>query len=212
VTRSVKDTQPWRNPMDQSLPTEDLVRAEVSKFDRDNELPERALKVLIEHFPENTDRAHILLKVVAINRLYATNIFDVYSVVNHIAERKIDTDLKAGSIQLVGKMAWVPIGDKKRNNLSFASKYCSWHRPDCYPIYDSRAEACLWAYHEEIGLRSRKELWEYESYFEAVKRFRDRFELGKLSFKDIDKFLYHMGNALIEAKKQAKKAGKQAPV
>jgi hypothetical protein len=190
-----------------SLPTEDLVQAEVAKFDKDNKLPERALKELIEHFPKNADPAHILLKVVAINRLYTTNIFNVYRVVSHIADLKIDTDLETGSIDLVGKMAWVPIGDKKRNNLSFASKYCSWHRPDCYPIYDSRAEESLWAYREEIGLRSRNELC-----YQAVKRFRDRFKLGDLSFKQIDKFLYHTGNDLIEKKRQAREAGKQALV
>src|ERR1043166_1769724 len=185
-----------------SLPTEDLVQAEVAKFDKDNKLPERALKELIEHFPKNADPAHILLKVVAINRLYTTNIFNVYRVVSHIADLKIDTDLETGSIDLVGKMAWVPIGDKKRNNLSFASKYCSWHRPDCYPMNGPRAEESLCAYREEIGLRSRNELC-----YQAVKRFRDRFKLGDLSFKQIDKFLYHTGNDLIEKKRQAREAG-----
>jgi hypothetical protein len=46
---------------------------------------------------------------------------------------------------------------------------------------------------------ARKNLWKYVSFFDAVKEFRDRFELHALTFKQIDKFLYLKGAALIEA-------------
>jgi hypothetical protein len=202
-----------RNPMDPSLPkpTVALVHAEEQNFDRDNEMIERALTELIKQFPKNTDMPQILIKVAAINQLYSTNIYAVWQVAAHIAKLNIDADLEVGEVQLVRKIAQVTIGNKQRNNLSFASKYCSWHQPKSYPIYDSRAEACLWAYREQFGLAfARKDLWEYESYFEAVKEFRDRFELGHLTFKQIDKFLYLKGVELLEKKEQARTAGKQA--
>jgi hypothetical protein len=186
--------------MDPSLPkpTVELVRAEEAIFDRENVVTERALAELIERFPQNTELAHILLKVVALNKLYATNILNVYSVAERIAELKIDADLKASSIPLVDVMAPVTIGNKQRVNLSFASKYCSWHRPDTYPIYDSRAEACLWAYSKQFSLGfARKDLWKYVTYYTAVRQFRDRFELGTLTFKQIDKFLYGKGGNLV---------------
>ncbi len=74
--------------------------------------------------------------------------------------------LDTGSVQLVDMIARVRVGeDKQRNYLSFASKYCTWHRPKSYPIYDSRAEKCLWAYKLQFGLRfARKDLWEYSGF------------------------------------------------
>jgi hypothetical protein len=193
-------------------PTVDLVRAEAEKFDRENEDIEKALSELVKVFPRNTDRYQILLKVAAINQLYTTNIYAVSRVADRIAQLNIDEKLDAASLPLVDTMALVQVGqNKQRRNLSFASKYCSWHRPESYAIYDSRAEACLCAYREQFSLSfAGKYPWDYVSYFEAVKEFRDRFELGQLTFKQIDKFLYGKGVELLEKKEQARTAGKQA--
>lgn len=38
---------------------------------------------------------------------------------------------------LIEKIANVEIGGKRRRNYSFATKYCNFHRPNVYPIYDS---------------------------------------------------------------------------
>jgi hypothetical protein len=201
--------------MDQSLPqpTVELVRAEGVIFDRENKDIEQALTELVKLFPLNTERYQILLKVAAINQLYSTNIYAIWSVADRIEKLGIDADLTAGKRELVREMALVTIGNKQRNNVSFASKYCSWHQPKSYPIYDSRAELCLWAYRQQCGLSfSRNNLWDYVSYVDAVKEFRDRFQLGELTFKEIDKFLYHTGNAIIKRTEQARMASKRAPV
>jgi hypothetical protein len=77
-----------------------------------------------------------------------------------------------------------------------------------YPIYDSLAEKCLWAYKVQFGLSfARKDLWDYISYVDAVKEFQDRFEL-RLTFKQIDKFLYLKGAALTKARDNAKEVAK----
>jgi len=124
-----------------------------------------------------------------------------------MATLRIDAQLDAGSLDLVDQIAKVRIGDKERNNLSFASKYCSWHRPESYPIYDAYAEKCLWAYRQQFGLSfPRKNLWDYSSFVTAVMEFQNRFELQTLKFKQIDKFLYLKGAALIEAQGKAKAA------
>lgn len=201
-------------PKDAALPkpTVELVLAEGKSFDHDNEITERALTELIEQFPENTDRSHILLKVAAINQLYSTNIYAVRSGADRIADLNIDAHLDAGSVQLVDMMAPVRVGEnRQRKNLSFASKYCSWHRPKSYPIYDGRAAACLGAYSLQFGLNfARQDPWDYVSYFDAVREFRDHFELHSLSFKQIDKFLYLGGTVLLETRKQDRAAAKQA--
>jgi hypothetical protein len=200
--------------METSLPkpTVELVRQKGQEFDREEADIEQGLTALVKLLPHNTAPAQVLLKVAAINQLYATNIFAVRVVAKHITGLRIDADLEDGAIQLVDRIARVTIGDKPRNNLSFASKYCSWHRPEIYPIYDSRARACLKAYSKQFDLSfARNGLWDYDSYVKAVKEFQDRFELWQLTFKEIDKFLYSMGNE-IKVNEQARKADKQAPV
>jgi hypothetical protein len=199
-------------PQDQSLPkpTVELVREVGERFDRENEDTESALTWLVKHCPQNTSGSEILLKVAAINQLYSTQIYAVRIVADHIAKLNIDADLDARSLQLVDKVASVKIGDKSRYNLSFASKYCSWHRPESYPIYDARVEACLWAYRLQFGLRfARKDLWNYISFVDAVNEFQCRFELHPSAFKQIDKFLYLTGTDLIEAQEKARAAGKE---
>ncbi len=182
-------------------PTVDLVLAEERRFDEDNAVTECALTDLIALFPRNTIKSQILLKVAAINQLYSTQIYAVRAVADHIAALNIDDLLDSGSIPLVDLIARVSVGEnKERYNLSFASKYCSWHRRDSYPIYDSRAERCLWAYRQQFGMSfARKDLWEYGSFVSAVREFQNCFKLQGLTFKQIDKFLYLKGTSLLQA-------------
>jgi hypothetical protein len=181
-------------------PTVDLVRAAEVDFNIENEAKENALTALVEQFPQNTDRSHILLKVAAINQLYSTNVYAVRIVADHIADLKIDAFLDSGSLEVVDWIARVRVGGgKERYFLSFASKYCIWHRPGIYPIYDSRAERALWEYKLQFGLGfSRKALWEYASFVNAVKEFQARFELQPLTFKQVDKLLFLRGDDLME--------------
>lgn len=93
-----------------------------------------ALSVLVRHFPRNVELPHVLLKVVALNKLYSTNILDVETVARPITGLRIDAPLSGGSSQAVDLIASVRIAGKVRYNLSFATKYCSWHNPTAYPI------------------------------------------------------------------------------
>lgn len=118
--------------------TADFVNVECNAFDHDpsTRLTEESLALLLSHFPENNEVTHVLLKVATLNQLYGTNIFAVQMVASHIVDLRIDTYLRSGSLQVVDLIAKVKIGDKVRNNFSFATKYCSWHNPNTYPIYD----------------------------------------------------------------------------
>ena len=202
-----------KQSQEQSLPkpTVELVRSAGDRFGDENEVTEKALTELVQKFPRNSEESHVLLKVAAINQLYTTQIYAVRIVAAHIieinAKFNVDALLDAESFGLVDQIAQVRVADKQRNNLSFASKYCSWHRPESYPIYDSYAERCLWEYRKQFGLSFvRKQLWEYPSFVDAVKEFQERFELQRLSFKEIDKFLYLKGADLVEAQVKARAA------
>lgn len=184
------------------LPTPEVVRDEVrTHFDTDRvaQSTEDALIALLNKFPHNTDPAHVLLKVVAINRLYNTQIFAVHDVARCIAAHNIDAELAEGSLNVVSKIAPVTIKDKVRNNFSFASKYCSWHNPEAYPIYDRNVDACLCAYKLQYRFAdfSRQALCEYPAFFNVVCAFREHFSLTSLSFKELDKFLWVKGRELL---------------
>ena len=107
-------------------------------------LQEKALdKLFFSLCPENTEISDILLKVVALNDFYSTNIFSVYPVAKHILSLDIDTRLKVGDVSLVADIQKVTINGIERNFYSFATKYCSHHKPLQYPIYDNYVNKIL---------------------------------------------------------------------
>jgi len=57
-----------------TVPTQELVKTACEEFDRDNLLIEQALTELFNQYPANAVLHHVLLKVVALNTLYSTQI------------------------------------------------------------------------------------------------------------------------------------------
>src|ERR1035441_4466598 len=135
-----------------ATPTVELVKAKICEFDGDpsTRLGEDALGQLWAQFPRNTETPHVLLKVLALNNLYRTRVrdIDVETLARHIAGLGIDPLLAEGSASAVDLISHC---DKLRDCVSFATKYCSWHNPDAYPIYDSRVNECLWSYKKQDG-------------------------------------------------------------
>ncbi len=179
-------------------PTPELVKAACKAFDLEYAIVERALENLFSQYPSNSDHSHVLLKVVALNRLYTTQIFAVHDVARHIHEQaeEIDAALAAGSPEIVHKIATVTISTsgKVRDNYSFATKYCSWHNQAAYPIWDSRVHKYLWALQKQdpkcLPRFQNSDLWNYSKFLRLMSTFRDSFRLGEFSFKEIDKFLW----------------------
>lgn len=179
------------------IPTADFVRSRILQFDRDNHVAEEALAMLIDAFPNNTDLRHVLLKVTAINALYNTQIHGLYRVAEHVFERSIDNRLAAADLGVIDAIAIVDFRGKTRNNYSFATKFCSWHRPDLFPIWDSRVERCLRGYQRQdrFDVFTESDLWQYARFRTVIESFRRHYQLGAFSLKDIDKFLYQQGQA-----------------
>jgi hypothetical protein len=179
-------------------PTVDLVAEACKEFDKENLIIERALKELFNQFPGNSDLSHVLLNVVALNRLYSTQILAVMDVTQHIHRnaQDIDSALGAGSPQIVNKIARVTISvsGKERNNFSFATKYCSWHNPEAHPIWDSRVDRYLWTLQKQDHfapfLTANADLRDYPKFREVIMAFRDFYGLGSFTFKDTDKFFW----------------------
>jgi hypothetical protein len=177
-------------------PTLEFAQTKIREFNLANENLERGLTQLIEAFPKNSDLAHVLVKVAAINSLYNTHIFGVRQVAQLIQSREIDLLLESGSAEAVKAIERVDYGKRSRSIYSFATKYCSWHQRKRYPLYDTMVDFCLRTYRDQY------EFWEfdyyslreYEKFRRVVDEFRKRFQLESLSYKEIDMFLYQLGS------------------
>jgi hypothetical protein len=161
-------------------------------------LAEEALSLLFARWPTNENLAAVHLKVVALNSMYSTQIYDTYSVSKRIHEQNIDDALRSGDLTLVERMAPVSIRGKDRFNLSFASKYCSWHMPDMFAIFDSYVVDALWYFRRKYAFLSfhRKDLRSYEVFMGALDAFSDTFGLRGLSRKQLDQYLWVVGERL----------------
>lgn len=158
-----------------------------------------AVRMVFDACQSNCDDCNVLAKVAVLNALYATRIRNIYPVVDRILELKIDDRLRAGDETLVADVARVTLGKRPVILLSFATKYCAWHEPDQYQIFDSRVEAMIWAYQRAYGFSKfrRWELREYPTFARVIADFRNHFTLTEFSRKDIDKFLWIEGERFV---------------
>jgi hypothetical protein len=182
-------------------PTVELVDAECDEFDKDpsTRLTEDALSLLLSHFPQNVELTHILLKVAVLNQLYGTNILAVEKVARHIADLNIDLLLVDESSEVVDLIANVSLNGKARNNFSFATKYCGWHKPFAYPIYDGNVVTSLVAYKKQdrfADFEDDESLRKFAKFLKVIRDFQTYYELHSCDFKRLDKFLWRLGNRI----------------
>lgn len=179
---------------------------------------EKGLKKLFETFPRHESLDEIYLKVVAINGLYSTNIYDTYRIAYHIFNNveNIDNRLVEGDPKLVNDIAkghGIRSKGKAEDKYfySFATKYCSFHNPEKYAIYDTLIQDLLIKLHnrdivntkeEKIGYKILRE--DYRKFLEKIEEFKGRYKLDGVTLKDIDMYLWIKGKE-IEAEKIAKK-------
>ncbi len=184
-------------------PTPGLVESYIRRFDQQESLAaaERALRKLFRACPENREIEEVWIKVAAINSLYYTNIFATFDMAKHICELDTDAQINRQSADLVNEIATVTINGKTRRFYSFASKYCSWHAPDAYPIYDSYVERLIWAYaiQQRFDQFERADLQDYPKYRNVIDSFREHYGLELFDFKSLDKFLWSYGKELFGA-------------
>ncbi|MDR3349867.1 MAG: hypothetical protein LBO03_09795 [Acidaminococcales bacterium] len=153
---------------------------------------ERALSQLFhETYPLNTDLRHVLVKCSVLNDFYGTKIFGVFPIARHIVDLQIDDRLYAGDQTLVDDIARVEV----RRNYSFATKYCSHHQPQQFPIYDSYVAKMLDYFRRRDGFMAfaRDNLQDYPIFCEAIYAFRTHYGLGEFSIKEIDRYLWQLG-------------------
>ena len=160
----------------------------------DYRLQEDALdKLFFKLCPENKDISDVLLKVSTLNDFYSTHIFKVFPMAKHIVDLDIDHRLRAGDVSLV--MDIQKGSGNKRNYYSFATKYCSHHKPLDFPIYDSYVHAVLRHYgrRDEFFAFSDLDLKNYERFKTILLAFRSFYGLEAYNLKEIDKYIWLLG-------------------
>lgn len=197
-------------------PTAALVRAYVAAFDANPRCtgPDRAVRSMVEAFPLNTETGEVLAKVAVINALFGTNIYDPVPVAHHIRDLDIDEALSGGDLGLVERIADFRTERNERRLYSFASKYCAWHRPDHYPMYDSRVDASLWHYRKRFAFTkfTRVSLSQYPAFFRVIHSFGVAYGLEQFSLRELDKFLWLRGRRLIERTRRDRAQKEKTPV
>lgn len=174
---------------------------------RNDEKLDSALTTLFQTMPRNTDVGEVAVKVAALNGLYGTGILAVWDLARHIASLDIDARLTEPAINasLIAQIAHLKTKRNVRHNYSFATKYCSFHRPDLYPIYDSLVEGVLNTLLQQGETFDRLgpgEHWRtypascesisrnYAVWCRSIDRFRNHYGLEAFSIRDIDKYLW----------------------
>ena len=179
-------------------PNETILKSYLDKWEtlENYTLQEKSLNLLFHSYcPTNNKIEHILLKVSALNDFYSTNIFDTYTVAKHILKCKIDQELEEGNEQLVNKIAPVTIKHRTINFYSFASKYCSHHKPESYPIYDSYVEKILMHFKKKDKYDTfiKADLKNYQRFIEIIKNFQKHYNLMPFTLRQIDIYLWLAG-------------------
>ncbi|AQQ10228.1 hypothetical protein L21SP3_02056 [Sedimentisphaera cyanobacteriorum] len=160
-------------------------------------------KLFTQTYPLNIEMDDVLIKVCSLNDFYSTNIFSPFNVAKHIVGLQIDQRLADRDFNLVNDIATVKVNDHKTINFySFATKYCSHHLPEDYPIYDSFVEKMLMYFKgkDKFFRFKANDLKHYPTYRKVLMQFRKFYELGDFTLKQIDKYLWQAGKAYFPKK------------
>lgn len=156
---------------------------------------------LRRHFPDNTNRMHVLLKASAIDKLYSTRAGNIYWVANAVVAAMRDLEDSPGSqysavVQIVDsisqhKASMYPGSDRC---ASFASKYCHFFVDErVFPIYDSFALASVKSLLGRVSRGLTPGSSEYRDFCERLDLLRVRDGLENVGVRDMDRFLWLWG-------------------
>lgn len=101
-------------------------------------IQEDLLQQLLKKYPDHSNKSAVETKVKLLNLFYSTGIQATNKMSDNILSiDDIDTRLFNGDKSLIAQIATLDFEGKERFNYSFATKYCAYHQPTKFPIYDS---------------------------------------------------------------------------
>lgn len=172
-------------------------------------IPEEAINDLCTiKYKSQTDINGVIAKISIINQIYSTRVknIDTYWLAKHItnngekleeciASKDLDSRITAVSIIADSKKSSDERISQMNNHYSFATKYCSFHKPEKFPIYDSYISAVVKANADKGICGKVTNITSFNSYgklCESLEQLRECFEktLKKISVKMFDQFLW----------------------
>lgn len=173
-------------------------------------IQEDILQRLVKEYPDHKNKAAVEVKVKLLNLLYSTYILATNRMTAHILGiNEIDARLKKGDKSLVEEIANIQIGGKKYNFYSFATKYCAYHNPEAFPIYDNIVSKVLTMLNKgkESDSAYEKKLRNYAEYTQIYDTFMKDYGLWRyLTYRQVDAYLwgaYKVAGADFEIEKLA---------
>ena len=160
----------------------------------DYALQEKVLADIFTKYPNNTTLAEVILKVNLLNAFYSTGILDVDTVARHIVTQHVDTDIQNGNVAVIDKIARVKHNGKCWNHFSFATKYCSFHQPQKFPIFDSFIAECFSQLSKNNYFQKEFSKNTIRNDYSDFKKFYDEFMTKQPAlpqdYKEVDRYLW----------------------
>ena len=167
----------------------------------------KLLDKLIQNCSQNNILEDVWLKVIVVNHLYSTSIIDTFKMAKHICRNLNDVDKKftSGDLGLVDEIRKGHGINRRGGNeidfYSFATKYCSKHNKNKYPIFDKYVKQMLLEYKQKDKFAefTEKELRIYQRFVEIIYEFKKYYKLS-CSMREIDWFLWSYGKVFVNMK------------
>ena len=179
-------------------PTNKLVQKYLDEWDNKEDMvsyreQENFLVNIFKKYNENKEVDKIILKVLMLDKFYSTQIRNSVSMAKGISRIKnIEDRLKKGDVELIDEIASCT---GVRREYSFATKYCSFHNPKKFPIYDQYVRKILHHFKNEYSnlKLTHKDFENYNIFVNSIYDFIKYYKLEKYTIKDIDRFLWQFG-------------------
>ncbi len=169
-------------------------------FEKEYCIHEKAIANAIKKYLSNKVIEDVFTKVVMINCLYSSGLYtfgsndhiSVAEMAEHIVQLEktlaLSQAINKGDLGIVDEIANI----NGKHATSFASKYCSWHNLDRFPVFDSRVRGFMYYWYKdstEAIKYTQDELKVYGCFAKAVEQFREQ-NCKDVSYKKLDVFMW----------------------
>lgn len=179
-----------------------ILKTYMGQFSREEGYFEDDIRVMdyFKSHPQNTDVTEVVLKLSAVQHPEIDHIVKSRSVVaKHIVGLQIDERLQKGEARVVNEIARLELDHQSYFLYAFATRYCNYHRPNDYPIYDTTIEKILKLYFEHVlGEKlTEQQIKDYPTFKNCMLTLREELNMNQYNFKEIDKFVWIYGDTIL---------------
>ena len=158
---------------------------------------DRVINSTIEQYPMNSNLEEVFRKVVLINSIYGTAIYNFYKIAEYICNINFDGKLQQADLSLIDDIRTghdiLTRNNNQRNLYSFATKYSNWHSREHFPIYDNLLKRLLPEINNQLHFHDRftqKDLGNYITLKSVMDSVIGYTNLEEYRYKKIDQGLW----------------------